>query len=761
MKNAGQLLSYTALVLIAIGIATWTLGKRSPVLHIHCAGNLAPHKLEWVEEFAVGVERATGMAVHVQKSPFFFWLNEPWLSLAASDFKETLSDGYEVVSLENLLSEWVKASMGVYWLAPGEVVCDGRAIIWNDFHSWLASYKNSESNRFHRRDLFPLSVTYDRHWGPLNGLYPTQTVGYRHSHFRIIDHDFYKEYPEAVARDAKGKPLSSSFSDFGQFSNHPDLLAEPVLYAISQVALKPAGSKYRGQSIFPNDSYIFSEIPDSHAHLRPSGYYNRLKDHSEYVFHFANEIAERAERKGSDTLLWMDAYMNWLNVPDAEVNPHIAIGVADDRSQWYDQEYKDRDLKLLHEWKKKGLKHLGATDYIFGQDFLIPRSLVGVVSESIPLFYREGLNSIYQSYVAPLWGYDAHTTWLAAQLCWDAGQDPEELLKKFFRLYYGPAADSMRKFFDTAERIWMEQPGKGIWLKFWQNSHQASLYGDAELRELEQWLSRAEREAKAEDIADGLDYIRRVGYTRDLFDLTKTFVELVQLRWAISTNGVEGFTPAYRPYTIEGIDLSNREGRLGAIGQLQEVEETLREGIEQAVQKSPLHKRLERMKWMYSDSPASRILGEYRDKSNGRTLLSGWDEYDTRWKTKHLDTENVSIKLLDGMLRAENVFRGYTYRLAYASEGNVYRAEVPFEGVVGPSSMVYVKLDFYNESLELISSSKWDRLAPGEYREPIIVGPEESAPEGSKYVRLYIRFFQQEMGDWVNIGEPELIEFSD
>ena len=104
MKNAGQLLSYTALVLIAIAIAVWTLGKRPPVLYIHCAGNLAPQKLEWVEEFAAGVETATGLTVRVQKNPFFFWFNEPWLSLAPSDFKETFCDGYEVVSLENLLS---------------------------------------------------------------------------------------------------------------------------------------------------------------------------------------------------------------------------------------------------------------------------------------------------------------------------------------------------------------------------------------------------------------------------------------------------------------------------------------------------------------------------------------------------------------------------------------------------------------------------------------------------------------------------------
>jgi hypothetical protein len=450
--------------------------------------------------------------------------------------------------------------------------------------------------------------------------------------------------------------------------------------------------------------------------------------------------------------------MCWLNVPTIKLHPSISTNVADDRTQWYDREYKERDLALLESWNNSGVSSLGITDYFFGTDFLIPRSLVSILSETIPEFHKQGFQR-YRSFVAPLWGFDAHTTWLAAQLCWDAEADPEELLEKFFNLYYGPAAEQIRGFFDAAERIWMEQPGKGIWLRYWQNSHQASLYGDAELKELERWLISAEDESGKFSGEHATDYIRRVGYTRDLFELTKTFVELVQLRWAISLHEYDGFTPAFRPFVLKGIDMSLANGMGKSLNRLEQLEEQLREGIEQAVAKSPLHKRLERMDWMYSDSPASRIRGLNREKADGITLIRGWSDYGTRWKTKHIDSEGVSIKLNEDILRAENVFRGYTYRLAYAEEGKTYRAEVPVKGKVGPSSMVYVKLDFYNEALELIGSSRWDRLAPGTYEKPFTIGPEIIAPEESKYVRLYIRFFQQEPGDWLDVHEPILYEF--
>lgn len=774
-KSHECLLGIPLLGLLACCLIVVFGGCKKPTqpLTIWYSSDLALEKVEWAEDLARDIKTASGLHVNVKRRPFLSWGRDSWLALGPEDFRDWGKGDYATISLENEIGFWLQATLGIRWLAPGEVEWDGTAPRIIPFTQWVTSTERTEQATFLRRHLRGADRGRILRWAHLNGLYPQTDRS--HSHYRIIRPEHFNTHPHLFAKDANGRPMLPPYPVPNQYNDQPDLLEPEVVERIADAAIAAfrAEADRDDFSILPNDSYVFGHIPEEYSALRPDGYYNELLDYSNYVYDFGNRVAKRVAEKFPEKYLLLHPYMNWLNVPDIPLHSMLTGNIADDRTQWYDPAYKRRDLELINDWAESDMALPGVIDYIFGFGFLIPRSLVGIVSESIPTFYEKGLRR-YRGFVGPLWGYDAHTTWLAAQLTWDASQDPERLLEEFFRLYYGPAAVPMREFFDEAERIWMNQQGTGRWLRHWKNPHQAALYGDAELEELERWLVAAEKAVASHGATGGEKhreerFARRVGYTRDLFEMTERFVKIVHLRWAISIGGYGEFEPAYRPYDLGKLDLGSAEGVRSVIARLNAKEAEFRAEAERLMEKTYLHGWLGRIDWVFKDDPGSRALervGGFENisahntngSSHWRVLFKGWDGWRTIWRVSMVDTEDAVIEQEGGFIEARNVFRGFVHRSTRAKENNYYRAIVPITGQVGPSSFIYARLDFYDENLKSLGSSQWDRLPPGNYRSPFEIGPVMESPKGTAYVRLYLRFFYQEKGDWLRVGEPALME---
>jgi hypothetical protein len=256
-----------------------------------------------------------------------------------------------------------------------------------------------------------------------------------------------------------------------------------------------------------------------------------------------------------------------------------------------------------------------------------------------------------------------------------------------------------------------------------------------------------------------------------MYEVTKKFVEIVHLRWAISIGLYDGFEPAYKPYELDGLDLTNEEGICFAVSRLKEKEAEFLDETERLAEQTTLHKSLDEIGWIFDDDPSSRVLQNAKSISGnpssisvmdeGSVLFNGWDGWQEFWKVQVLDTEGAEIALHNGKVTARKVFRGFIYRSALCAPGKRYQAVVPFQGKVGPSSNVYIRLDFSTEDFCEITGSKWDRIPPGTYHKPFMLGPSIIAPEQAAYMRLYIRLCAQEEEDWLEIGKPCLIEVSD
>ena len=712
--------------------------------------NLSAERVQWLVELGETIEANGGVKIAVKPAPLIFF-KEPLLFVSPESFNASNKDGLGTIYFENRVGAWLKAELGIAYLSPGETERLEGSFEWQPYRKWIRGQVDGQFPSYDLRELLGVN----EEWGRLNGLH--RQPDRSHMTHKVIYPELFSTHPELFAKDSTGRSLRPPIAKVDLYNDQPDLLEPRVIERMAEAAINAFKNdpKRMDFSILPNDSYVFGHIPDAYGELRPQGYYGQLQDYSNYVYHYGNQVAQQVKAVFPDRFLVLHPYMNWLNTPSFQLEPNLIAPVADDRTQWYDTAFKKRDIELFSKWQGKGAAWTGIVDYPFGQGFLIPRSLTGIIGESIPLFHEMGAKE-YTSFVSPLWAYDAHTTWLAAQLIWDVDQDPEELLDLFFSAYYGEAAYAMRRFFDTAEKIWMTQPGKGRWLRWWKDPHQAVLFGAEDFQIMKKLLSEAE-EAAVE--AGDPDPIRRIGYTREMFEVTKAFAELVRLRWAVSTASAVGYSHEGKAHAITLEDLSTAAGLRSAVARMYKLETNLKSTMERLGRSNELHRELRRTDWVFEDDPGGRALAIADGTSGqGRALFSGWEGWGDIWRINLLDTENARIEMADGALRAENVFRGFVHRSAAAAPGRRYQALVPIRGKIGPSSFIYSRLDFYDSNFQPLGSSKWDRLPPGFYSENFTTGPVMVAPDRTAYVRLYIRFFQQEAGDWVEIDRPRLLE---
>jgi hypothetical protein len=720
---------------------------------IYYARDLSPERVDWARQLAVDLAEGTGITIKVKPIPFWGVLREPWLVLTPRLFLRLAAadEPFTTISAENWIGAWVQENLGVRCLAPGEIERIDQPINWVPFNRWWDLQKVDDrqalSNKFPRREFLGISSN----WNEINGI--TRTPDRHHAHFRIIVPEDFDTHPHLFAKDESGKPKRPPFSEPNQYNDHPDLLEPLVEERVTNAAIAAFSNNNTLQefSILPNDSYVFGHIPERHAHLRPKWHFGGWLDYSNYVYDFANRVAARVEEEFPDRYLINHSYMLWLNVPDFPVHPNVFVPIADDRTQWYDPEFKERDIDLIRRWMKAGPEQVGAVDYIFSEGFFIPRSLTQIVSESIPLFYEMGLRS-YTSFVGANWAYDAHTNWLAAQLLWDVRKDPAALLNEFFSLYYGPVAVPMRMFFDLAEEAWMTQGGEGRWLKYWRNPNQVDLLlRDSErIPAMEAELTAAE--AAVEDVADGR-YARRVGYTRQMWEVTKAVVALQQARWQYTR---QGFLVSHG-----GMGMSERLVEIGK--QIGKLEDEILEKLDTMVTSDPRFSNLEQVDWLFKEDPRVREYegrgiidetGVVHGYTRGTLMLSGFSDFERLWRVSNVDWEGSLIEKRGEVIYAENVARGQIAAAIPTEVGKSYRLDVGFRGKISPSSFVHVSGQVFDEDWQQISTTKWDRLPPGEYDERILLGPVVEIPEGGRYLRLFIRLFEMEPGDWLEIGTP-------
>ena len=632
-------------------------------------------------------------------------------------------------------------------------------------------------------------------WRTWHGL--RERFVYNHTLHKVLPPGKFEDHPDWFAKDIHGQPMRQPYAYPHGYNNHPDLSNPEVRDWVANRTLAALGNSPAGVDPLPpvrrspglaatslslGDSYIFGSFPDTYE-WAPDNYFRRWPDWSNHVFDYTNAVAAVLDREwsprhpGERLALGALAYLRWENIPDFDVHPSVVPYLTFDRSQWHDPEAMRDDLELVSRWSRAGPQIIGTWDYIFGYGYLIPRSLKTVIAESIPALHARGVDA-YFSQVAAIWPYDGLTNWLAAKLLWLPEADSAALVDEYFNEFYGPAADPMRRFHERAESLWMNQDGKGWWLRYWKDPWQVALWEDSDIGGMNQLIGQALSMAgeAPETTPDGLPgkrFEERVREVADLFELTTRFYEYMHLSWRLQA---EDWESAREAAVLEGLDLA--AATLGArerfIGQSNAVRQEHAsaamahdlswpfryDGIGGPL--AALAQRTGELGLSREAGPRVRALMAAWASAQGlrgqpslanvksvlRDRSFGSADNPAVWKHQALESEGMSMAPGEepAGYTAVNVRRGHIFQVFPAEPGHYYLGSLDLESAQSPSGEIYIRLDFFNGGRILTKSAR-GRLAPsGEFGSRQKIRVLWQAPENATHGRILIRFYEMDPG---------------
>ncbi|MBK8476805.1 MAG: DUF4838 domain-containing protein [Opitutaceae bacterium] len=375
---------------------------------------------------------------------------------------------------------------GVRWYAPGAV----GEVIPRRTEWTLPELSVAREPAYVSREISGV----DGAWARRNGL--GSRIEYSHSLTHVFPPELGRTHPEWFPLIQGRRLIPATKSDFNW---QPDLVRPEVADWAAEQAVAAFGRE-PGRASFSlgmNDSVRFDQGAATQAAVTPLRYFRGMPDYSPLVFGFMNRAAAALARTRTDKYLGCLAYFWCEDTPSFPVHPQVIPYVTTDRTQFYDPLYRAADYALMARWSRSGVRAFGLWEYAYGSAYVVPRVPHAMLAEAVREGWWRGARG-YMADTTPHWGFDAYKMWMLAQLLWEPERTTAELEDDFFRGWYGPAAEPMRRFFARCEALWMAQQGPPWWIKYYRQQDQTLLFPPEVCRELRAMLTAAEAAAKVE-----------------------------------------------------------------------------------------------------------------------------------------------------------------------------------------------------------------------------------------------------------------------
>jgi hypothetical protein len=642
------------------------------------------------------------------------------------------------------VSLFLQRRVGVRWWIPGELGEDIPAADIEDITR--DARKTFFSPSWYSRNMSGLRGEAGREWLLHNML--RGHVSMNHSLDKLLDRSVALEHPDWFP------PFSGKAFDPTKWKwriPHPVYSNPELVHFVAQRACEyfDANHGLPTFSISPSDSSLFGDLEIYGPLYREGAVFRGKADLSDIVFSFDNSVARELARSHPERYLGALAYSFYENVPSFPVEGNIIPIITADRSQWYDEQFRAEDLALVRSWAAAGPRLIGTWDYYYGSPYLVPRPMLRSVSESIPELHGAGVRVFYCE-LYPIWGFDAPKAWLACQLLWDVTQEPQALLDEFFKGFFGPAAAQMRRFYEECDRIWLSQPGRATWIRYYADMDQAMLYSDEDIASLGAILDTAASEAV------GGKFARRVALVQEAFTYTRRIREAWKAwkrvaEWTPERPAQELYD-AIAPYAASRADMATINSQCVGAGLNQ-----LYRAMEYLETDEPLAGRLALLSSTSDVSGAYELLEDsglalpavggsslFSDPfagGKGRWFVSHWPEPLLEYDFS--DTGNgTSLEIR----RANSFSAQRTIRIR---GGRTYYLALRANGTVSGSSTVRLQMEFVDKDGNSLSSHS-DRLPPGTLDE-VLLAVAGTAPQDAVAAKVTIIARGQADGDRVGL----------
>lgn len=225
--------------------------------------------------------------------------------------------------------------------------------------------------------------------------------------------------------------------------------------------------------VVPQDGlFKVCECPDCRKllspHLGEKGIFSNI------VFHHAAEIAKIVKKTHPDKFIGVLAYEKYLMPPKLEIPDNMYVCICYRRQNMRTAEGRKATEDLIKAYKKRKAKMLVWTYELYNHippmrgipvlysamakeniNFNLNNNVVGEKAEG--WYYSGGGDQYVKRFDFGLPASTHINDYIRCQLLWDPAFDVKAALDEYYKLFYGPAASEMKKFWQTAEELFMKR----------------------------------------------------------------------------------------------------------------------------------------------------------------------------------------------------------------------------------------------------------------------------------------------------------------
>jgi len=400
--------------------------------------------------------------------------------------------------------EFLRSTCNIRWYMPGEL-------------GMVAPKKNSlnvedlnivKSPHFEYRYAWFTSFEKqpdDAKWFRPVGFGGVAPVRIMHSFSKFLQFkDTHPEYFALIDGKRDFTNLSTHYPEGNLCLSNPAVKQEWVKYICKFFDDNPAKKVY---GVVPSDGMKrICECPQCHAQLnRDSGEAGLF---SNYIWGFVDQVAIEVAKKHPDKYVGCIAYEKYTAPPTniERLSPNVAVMICKTRSKYFDSNLRAEQYKYIKTWSKK-------TDNLYFWEYYLqcwppwrnlPTPFPHIISDDLKALKKISKGEFIEA--ESWWGGSSHpirmdlpgmqhiNLYVTARLFWDVNLDVDVLLAEYFKLFYGPAADPMKKFWDAAESYWMQQDDvKSKLAVVNENTDSAKVFTPERIKLLTQLLEHAKK----------------------------------------------------------------------------------------------------------------------------------------------------------------------------------------------------------------------------------------------------------------------------
>lgn len=281
-----------------------------------------------------------------------------------------------------------------------------------------------------------------------------------------------KDHPEWFAVQPNGSRDQSASSGRPRLcKSNPGLIAHVAKEKIEELKANPG---LMGVSIGSSDGGAthFCSCAKCEALDAPEGRKVKLggKDHAsltDRMVYFWNAIAEQVAKVLPDKFLVADVYSVYAAPPvKRKLHPNILLRYTS--ISYVDEEARQQDLKDFAAWSKAAKRYYWRPNLMGeGRRTGFPLLYITKFAQDVRVMADAGVMGTDFDSIVHHWSTQGLNYYVVAKLLWNAHQDVDAIIDDYCRAGFGPAAKSVRRYFDALIAAKEEGMARKVAQNYW------------------------------------------------------------------------------------------------------------------------------------------------------------------------------------------------------------------------------------------------------------------------------------------------------